>query len=260
MIDFKQIERSNSRLGTLKNAPVVEAILAFYHLPLQLVPASEISSKLKADFPSLTWSVVEKTSFNFNVTLKEGEPTSIASHDTDKGNPIFVGKQAESNLIVLVQSSQTAVTMQRPYTNWNDFENRAMAIWETIAKGLDAKLTHFGVRFINQFDHNWPIRDYLTDNFINVPSEIKVHKVEYSRRTRQLITDTPYQAEVGLNFIPTNHQDDLLGSLQLDISIQPVGDVQPDWASLERLGELRLLKNLFFLSTINNETLAACNE
>jgi uncharacterized protein (TIGR04255 family) len=270
MIDYTKVADWLATKPTLLNPPVEEAILAFHFTGELPDNTLQILEQL---YPEWKWNKQRHFIANLNLNSPEQSDNKIwdLQQGEDNMHKHFVGRNAfkvnsiqpteiEQNLILSLTKNELTFSLSRPYNNWEAFIEQALKYFKNISNAFSLELTSYGVRFINGFDFNLTLKEYLREGFLPDEGIVNLNHMVYNRVTQHLVIGSPFIATIQLTFLTQNISSEISkGGMRMDIALQAYENA-PNLADNAKLAELRLLKNYFFFNTLNDNVLALCNQ
>lgn len=238
----------------LANAPVHEAVIHWRaRSETQLVP-DELLTKLTdrlPDYPSI--SPQHELEMEFTAG-PDGASHSQKAH--------WKGFRFESkDKLHVAQFGRNGFAFSRltQYDNWTHFTEEAIRLWkiyEEIAEPIE--IERLGIRFINMIPigspaelATWLANPPTSPSELNLPVQNFVHQTGYS------IPDHPYGLNVVQVIQPSGNSPSGSLSLILDLDVSTIQlPVEPDDSQMmERLEDMRWIKNKAFQSYMTDEAI-----
>jgi uncharacterized protein (TIGR04255 family) len=226
----------------LKNAPIVEAMIAFDFIvaggELGQIRRSFIE-QIRVEYPTQT--AIQKAEVTFSPEGSTGKTNEVGSRcvSTDGKN-------------VCTISEQTFICSRlHPYENWESLRSEFRRLWQIFASFGEVKVTKVAVRYINKillregseiFDsvYTYPkIADGLPQNTFNVFVRLQI-----------AIPEPPGILIVTEAQLPPEKPQFVAIALDHDLQFPVTEDTANIWALLERAREL---KNRYFFESISEE-------
>jgi uncharacterized protein (TIGR04255 family) len=226
----------------LKNAPIVEAMIAFDFIvaegELGQIRRSFIE-QIQVDYP--TQKPIQKAEVTFNPEGSTGKTSEVGSRcvSTD-------GKK------VCLISEQTFICSRlHPYENWESLRSEFQRLWEVFASFGKVQVTKVAVRYINKiflpegseiFDSvfTYPkIADGLPQNTFNVFVRLQIAIPE--PQGTLIVTEAQ---------LPPEKPQFVAIALDHDLQFPVTEDTADIWALLEKAREL---KNEYFFASISED-------
>jgi len=238
----------------LTNAPIREALIDIFvefpagvERPAQIEAIKSLKTGVASEYPNAQELAVAE--FEVDVQAKR----SRFGHN-------FAGYRCmnpEKNRAVQFRTNGFTMNWLRPYTQWEEFRDRARASWELYRAAIKpAKVTKIGLRYINDLELPTPFvefNEYLVADPI-VPAGLPQ---EVSRfLTRVTIEDEDRAAVATITQAFEGIVDPKKVNLILDIDTRVESQFDPDdsqiWTGLDRL---RNFKNRIFFMSLTEKAL-----
>ena len=238
----------------LTNAPVVEAVIHWRaRSETQLVPQElldQLTKKL-SDYPVVSPQHELEMEFTSG---PEGASHSQKSHW--KG---FRFESADKLHVAQFGRNGFAFSRLKQYDDWKQFTGEAIRLWEIyveIAEPIEVE--RLGIRFINMIEVAEPaeVATWLA-NPPQSPGGLKLPVQNFVHQTRYSIPDHPYGLNVVQVIQPTaNSPSGTLNLiLDLDVSTDQLPVESDDSRMMERLEDMRWIKNKAFQCYMTEEAL-----
>lgn len=226
----------------LKNAPIVEAMIAFDFVvaegELGQIRRSFIE-QIQVEYPVQT--PIQKAEVTFNPEGSTGKTNEVGSRCVSTG-----GKN------VCAISEQTFICSRlHPYENWESLQSEFQRLWQVFASFGKVQVTKVAVRYINKillregseiFDSvfTYPkIADGLPQNTFNVFVRLQIAIPE--PQGTLIVTEAQ---------LPPEKPQFVAIALDHDLQFPVAAETGDIWALLEKAREL---KNQYFFSSISDE-------
>jgi uncharacterized protein (TIGR04255 family) len=256
MFDFAVLEQATQALGVLRNAPILEAVIAC-NFQAETQDSQEVLQKAAmVAFPDFTWTEQQKVSVNVQLSDVKGKPSALT--DTSLGGRRYIGKQEDYPLTLILDNSQMAVSMMRPYSSWEVFSPQAIAFGQQLAERAKIELISYGLRYLNQINFELPLSEYLREEVCVTYPVAEVPLFRQKQRSEFVVPNSWYAGSMAWLFEPINMAPQVTGNLLVDIDVG-VSDqrIGRDYIH-EQLEHMRLLKNYFFYNTVSKKVLDLC--
>lgn len=245
----------NETFPKLDFAPSVEAIIHWQAPATKTLKQSELSAQLAErlpDYPTRQTQYAAEFS-----ALGRVDGSSQITHNSQWNG--FRLQSTDERYVVQFAPANVVFSRLKPYEGWKVFQKEAMKIWDVfLALAEPAAIERLGVRFINRISliNNDLPSEYLqkvqpSPSGLDLPTESFFYQDTYQ------VPGYPYRINWGRTVQsqqPDSQQDK---ALLVDIDVYTVKPFSIDRELLmERLAEMRWLKNKVFFSCITDKALA----
>ena len=238
----------------LANAPVHEAVIHWRARSEKPLVPQELLGKLSEKLPDYpTISPQHELEMQFS-SGPEGSSHSQKAHW--KG---FRFESKEKKHVAHFSGNGFAFSRLKQYDDWNQFTGEAIRLWEIyveLAKPIE--IERLGIRFINMLEVS--SADELTDLLTNPPkspTELNLPVQNFVHQTSYAIPDQPYSLNVVQMIQPSGNSpsDSLNLILDFDVSTVELPVAADDSQMMERLEDMRWIKNKAFQSYMTKEAI-----
>lgn len=245
-----------TQIRTLKNPPINEAIIEVRIAPEGDPVKQDELFKLSEQFENQL--PVRKTRRNRNINVEE---STVPGEEGDKKiiqtDSFFGYLLCSKDELDRVQFGKRVFSVHRvrPYLNWELLLSKFQSFWPAYREVVgDSRIVRLGVRFVNEFDIP------IAEDGNTLEKHFSAHPM-IPPRWPKVMSD--YSAQFTLHDQPNSVQVSQFWSdnrngrfgVSLDIDAFAVVDMKPvDSEIIERLNDLRDLKNRIFFDSFTEET------
>ena len=238
----------------LAKAPVHEAVIHWRARSETQLVADELLQKLTeklSDYPTI--SPQHELEMNFTA----GPDGSSHSQKAQ-----WKGFQFETkDKLQVAQFSRNGFAFSRlkQYDDWTHFTKEAIRLWKIYVEIAEPiEIERLGIRFINRIEIDSPaeLATWLTDPPTS-PPELNLPVQHSVNQTAYLIPDHPYRLNVVQVIQPSGNSQNGSSSLILDLDVSTIElpVESDDYQMVERLEDMRWIKNKAFQSYMTDEAI-----
>lgn len=243
-------------METYKNAPAREAILDIRLSPLLTEPeVKEKADLLFKDLAGLYPDRKTQRKFEEKISINEkGEKTSESASGRISG---YFFWSEDKKRVVQLREDGFSFNMLAPYTDWDDFFQKAMSAWDLFRKHVDhGIISRMAIRYVNEIalpfhDPAFKFHDYILNMPPIPPSLPQVFKGFLLQTHVQVDKDKNVDAVITETIGP--RQDGVpVFILDIDTFIEGPACATEDMGAC--FVQLRTIKNTVFESCITDKT------
>ena len=243
----------SERFPHLKRAPITEAVIEIRAKASSKLEEPQMLELLKpalGDYPEHRGT----HAFEGHLQFLPGKQPEVSAKTLGLLGVQFTS--SDKKQIAKFQNDLFSFSRLHPYHGWDDFSKEAVRLWKVhleLARPLE--IQRIGVRFINAF----PVSQEreVTDYFVGFPDDLPDLNITlggFLHRTVFIVPEHPYEMTMIKTMKEPKKGEKPLFILDIDVYSNRTFQID-DKALIDRLSEMRWLKNKSFFGSISKHLL-----
>lgn len=248
------------RFETLRNPPIVEAIIDFRATAESSWEEQVVTSRLHAELPDYPQRQVRRA-FSFKTEFRGASSTAPAPMASTTTNDGWVGLRMSSQdgkSIAVFSRDGFTYSRLAPYTNWREFSGEALRLWHLHCElAAISEVQRIGARCLNRFDV--PVAGLVLSEYL---PDLGRYPPGYTRGSflQRFVLGVPDRPEFAISLLqtmksPSPPGDQAIG-LIIDVDVICTQSLPRKGDIIEKtLNEMHVLRNDVFFASASKRLL-----